>query len=118
MSIQSKLLRVLQEREVTRVGGERVVHVVVSVVAATNRDLEALVKDGQFREDLYYRLNVIPLRLPPLRARPGDVAALLDHFVRSFAERYGRSVPLPPPELLAAARTYPWPGSVRELRNF
>jgi two-component system response regulator AtoC len=118
LSIQSKLLRVLQEREVTRVGGERVEQVDVRVVAATNRDLEALVKDGQFRDDLYYRLNVIPLRLPPLRERAGDVTALLDHFVRSFADRYGRSVPLPPPELLAAARTYPWPGNVRELRNF
>jgi two-component system response regulator AtoC len=87
------------------------------VIAATNRDLEALVKEGQFRDDLYYRLNVIPLRLPPLRERVGDVPALLDHFVRSFADRYGRSVPLPPPGVLAAARAYPWPGNVRELRN-
>ncbi len=118
LAIQSKLLRVLQEREVTRVGGERVEQVDVRVVAATNRDLEALVKEGQFRDDLYYRLNVIPLRLPPLRERAGDVVALLDHFVRSFADRYGRSLPLPPPELIAAARTYPWPGNVRELRNF
>ena len=87
------------------------------MIAATNRDLEALVKEGQFRDDLYYRLNVIPIRLPPLRERPGDLAPLLDHFLRSFAERYGRQVPLPPPEVLAAARAYPWPGNVRELRN-
>jgi two-component system response regulator AtoC len=117
LAVQAKLLRVLQEREVTRVGGDRVEHVDVRVVAATNRDLEALVKEGQFRDDLYYRLNVIPLRLPPLRERAGDLPALVDHFVRSFADRYGRSVPLPPPEVLAAARTYPWPGNVRELRN-
>jgi two-component system response regulator AtoC len=116
-AIQAKLLRVLQEREVTRVGGDRAESVDVRVVAATNRDLEALTKEGQFRDDLYYRLNVIPLRLPPLRERPGDVPALVDHFVRSFAERYGRPVPLPPPEVLSAARGYPWPGNVRELRN-
>jgi two-component system, NtrC family, response regulator AtoC len=116
-SIQAKLLRALQEREVTRVGAERIERVDVRVVAATNRDLEALVKDGQFRDDLYYRLNVIPLRLPPLRERPGDVPTLVDHFVRFFAERLGRPVPMPPPEVLAAAESYPWPGNVRELRN-
>ncbi|MFO0581701.1 MAG: sigma-54 dependent transcriptional regulator [Anaeromyxobacter sp.] len=117
LAIQGKLLRVLQEREVTRVGSDRPEPVDVRVIAATNRDLEALVKEGQFRDDLYYRLNVIPIRLPPLRERPGDLAPLLDHFLRSFAERYGRQVPLPPPEVLAAARAYPWPGNVRELRN-
>jgi two-component system response regulator AtoC len=117
LAIQAKLLRVLQEREITRVGSNRAERVDVRVVAATNRDLEALVKDGQFRDDLYYRLNVIPVRLPPLRERPGDLPALLDHFIRSFADRYGRPVPLPPPDVLAAARAYPWPGNVRELRN-
>jgi two-component system response regulator AtoC len=117
LAIQAKLLRALQEREVTRVGAERTERVDVRVVAATNRDLEALVKEGRFRDDLYYRLNVIPLRLPPLRERPGDLPALLDHFVRSFAERLGRPVPMPPPEVLAAAARYPWPGNVRELRN-
>jgi two-component system response regulator AtoC len=117
LSVQAKLLRVLQEREITRVGAERSERVDVRVVAATNRDLEDLVKEGRFRDDLYYRLNVIPLRLPPLRERPGDVPALVDHFVRSFAERLGRAVPLPPPEVLAAAGGYAWPGNVRELRN-
>ena len=117
LAIQGKLLRVLQEREVTRVGGDRPEPVDVRVIAATNRDLEALVKEGQFRDDLYYRLNVIPIRLPPLRERPGDLPALLDHFLRSFADRYGRPAPLPAPEVLAAARAYPWPGNVRELRN-
>jgi two-component system response regulator AtoC len=115
--VQAKLLRALQEREITRVGAERIERVDVRVVAATNRDLEALVKEGQFRDDLYYRLDVIPLRLPPLRERPGDLPALVDHFVRSFGERLGRAVPMPPPEVLAAAAGYPWPGNVRELRN-
>ena len=117
LSVQAKLLRVLQEREVTRVGSNQAEPIDVRVVAATNRDLEALTKDGQFRDDLYYRLNVIPLRLPPLRERPDDVPALVEHFVRSFAERHGKPLPLPPPEVLAAARTYPWAGNVRELRN-
>ncbi len=117
LAVQAKLLRALQEREISRVGGERAERVDVRVVAATNRDLEDLVKEGRFRDDLYYRLNVIPLRLPPLRERPDDVPALVDHFLRSFAERLGRTVPLPPPEVLAAARSYAWPGNVRELRN-
>jgi two-component system response regulator AtoC len=117
LSIQGKLLRVLQEREITRVGGQRAEKVDVRIVGATNRDLEALVKEGLFRDDLYYRLNVIPLRLPPLRERPGDLTALLDHFLRSFADRFGRAVPPPPAAVLAAARAYPWPGNVRELRN-
>jgi two-component system response regulator AtoC len=89
----------------------------VRIVAATNRDLEALVHEGRFRDDLYYRLNVIPIRLPPLRERTGDLPALLEHFLGSFARRYGRAAPVPPPDLLAAARAYPWPGNVRELRN-
>jgi two-component system, NtrC family, response regulator AtoC len=117
LGIQAKLLRVLQEREITRVGGQRAEKVDVRIVAATNRDLEALVKEGKFRDDLYYRLNVIPLRLPPLRERPGDLPALLEHFLRSFAGRFGREVPPPPPPVLAAAQAYPWPGNVRELRN-
>jgi two-component system response regulator AtoC len=117
LAIQAKLLRVLQEREITRVGGQRAEKLDVRIVAATNRDLEALVKEGKFRDDLYYRLNVIPVRLPALRERPGDLAALLEHFLHSFAERFGRSVPPPPPAVLAAALAYPWPGNVRELRN-
>jgi two-component system response regulator AtoC len=116
-SIQAKLLRVLQEQEITRVGGEAAVKVDVRIVAATNRDLEALVAEGRFRDDLYYRLNVIPIRLPPLRERPGDLPALMEHFLGSFGARYGRSPPIPPPDLLGAARAYPWPGNVRELRN-
>jgi two-component system response regulator AtoC len=117
LALQAKLLRVLQEQEITRVGGQDAVRVDVRIVTATNRDLEALVREGRFRDDLYYRLNVIPIRLPPLRERPGDLPDLLGHFLGSFAARYGRAAPIAPPELLAAARAYPWPGNVRELRN-
>ncbi len=117
LAIQAKLLRVLQEQEITRVGALAPLRVDVRIVAATNRDLELLVKEGRFRDDLYYRLNVIPLRLPALRERTGDLPALLQHFLSSFAARYGRSAPMPPPELLASMRAYAWPGNVRELRN-
>jgi len=117
LAIQAKLLRVLQEQELTRVGAKDAIKVDVRIVAATNRGLEELVKDGRFRDDLYYRLNVIPIRLPPLRERTGDLPALLEHFLGSFAARYGRAAPIAPPDLLAAARAYPWPGNVRELRN-
>jgi two-component system response regulator AtoC len=117
LAIQAKLLRVLQEHEITRVGARDAVRVDVRIVAATNRDLEAAVQAGRFRDDLYYRLNVIPIRLPPLRERPGDLALLLQHFLRSFADRYGRPAPAPPPEALATLQAYAWPGNVRELRN-
>jgi two-component system, NtrC family, response regulator AtoC len=117
LAIQAKLLRVLQEQEITRVGAQDPIRVDVRIVAATNRPLEQLVREGKFRDDLYYRLNVIPLRLPPLRARPSDLPALMEHFLGSFARRYGRESPLPPPEVMAAAQAYPWPGNVRELRN-
>ncbi|HZZ83110.1 MAG TPA: sigma-54 dependent transcriptional regulator [Anaeromyxobacteraceae bacterium] len=117
LAVQAKLLRVLQERELSRVGSALPVRVDVRIVAATNRDLEAMVKDGRFREDLYYRLNVIPIQLPPLRDRPGDLPALMGHFLGEFARRYGREPAAAPPELLAAARAWPWPGNVRELRN-
>jgi two-component system response regulator AtoC len=117
VELQAKLLRVVQEREVQRIGGARATPVDVRIVAATNRDLEALVAEGRFRDDLYYRLNVIPLVLPPLRERPADLPALLEHFVHSFAARYGRPAPPTPPDVLQAIRGYPWPGNVRELRN-
>ncbi len=117
LAVQAKLLRVLQEQEITRVGARDAVRVDVRIVTATNRDLEAAVKEGRFRDDLYYRLNVIPLRLPPLRERPQDLPALLTHFLGSFSERYGRPAPPIPPEALAALQGYAWPGNVRELRN-
>jgi two-component system response regulator AtoC len=117
LAVQAKLLRVLQDCEITRVGGERPIRVDVRIVTATNQDLDALVAEGRFREDLYYRLNVIPLRLPPLRERPADLPLLMEHFLHGFAQRYGKERLPAPPEILAAARAYPWPGNVRELRN-
>ncbi len=116
-TVQAKLLRVLQEQEITRVGAQDAVRVDVRIVTATNRDLEAAVKEGRFRDDLYYRLNVIPITLPPLREKPQDLPALLEHFLGSFSVRYGRPAPPPPPETLAALEGYAWPGNVRELRN-
>lgn len=114
---QIKLLRVLQEREFERVGGEQTLSVDVRVIAATHRDLQGLVAEGKFRSDLYYRLHIIPLQLPPLRERGGDILLLADHFLRRIARMLGR--PLLP--LTPAARQlleeYGWPGNVRELEN-
>lgn len=117
LSVQVKLLRFLQEREFERVGGDEPLHVDVRVVAATNRDLKAMVEDHTFREDLYYRLNVVRLEVPPLRARPSDVPLLAEHFLRRFAlenekELLGFSADAR--EVLVA---HPWPGNVRELQN-
>ncbi|HET8733998.1 MAG TPA: sigma-54 dependent transcriptional regulator, partial [Anaeromyxobacteraceae bacterium] len=117
LPLQAKLLRVLQEREFVRIGGTTPIRSDVRIVAATNRDLAALVREGRFRDDLYYRLNVIPLRLPPLRERGGDLPELLGHFLASFGRQYGKPPPPVPPDVLRAALAYPWPGNVRELRN-
>ncbi|MNT23680.1 C4-dicarboxylate transport transcriptional regulatory protein DctD [compost metagenome] len=117
MPLQIKLLRVLQERVVERLGSNQPVPVNTRVVAATKADLRALSDAGQFRADLYYRLNVITLELPPLRERREDVPALFEHFVAQAALRFNReAVPATPAEL-AALVAYPWPGNVRELRN-
>jgi formate hydrogenlyase transcriptional activator len=117
-SAQVKLLRVLQERELTRVGGEEALHVDVRVIAATHRPLEALVASGTFRNDLYYRLNVFPLKLPPLRERAGDLPALAEALLARISTRLGRAEPprLTPAALASLAR-HPWPGNVRELEN-
>jgi DNA-binding NtrC family response regulator len=114
---QVKLLRVLQEREFERVGGNQPVRVDVRVVAATNRDLKAMVAAGTFREDLYYRLNVINLTLPALRERPSDVPALAAHFLKRFAEENGKPILTISDAVLAQLASYPWPGNVRELEN-
>lgn len=113
-ALQAKLLRVLQEREVDRVGGQKPIPIDVRVVATTNRDIKQAVKKGEFREDLYYRLNVIPLMVPPLRDRTGDIKLLVEHFVRKFTSGAIKSVPA---ELLDELSTYAWPGNVRELQN-
>ena len=116
-SIQVKLLRVLQERKFERVGGEETIEVDVRVVSATNRDLEAAVKTGRFREDLYYRLAVVPVVLPPLRERPGDVEELARWFLSQRAPKLGRAVTGFDPEALELLRRHRWPGNVRELEN-
>ena len=114
---QVKVLRALQERKVTRVGATSEIAVDVRLVAATNRDLAADVKAGRFREDLYYRLNVVQVDLPPLRERLGDVAPLAQHFVEKFAAEYGKSVRGVSPEGMQLLRAYRYPGNVRELQN-
>ena len=117
LELQAKLLRVLQEGELERVGGDRTIRVDVRVIAATHRDLEALVREGDFREDLYYRLNVFPVEMPPLRGRPGDIPLLVGHFARKYAKKFGRAMGPIPRAMMAAFEKYPWPGNVRELEN-
>ena len=114
---QAKLLRVLEEQEVERVGGTRPIPVDVRVLAATNKDLPAAIEAGEFREDLYYRLNVVPIAVPPLRRRLGDVPELVDHFREGFTEEGGRPLPPLTPGALQALAAWDWPGNVRELRN-
>jgi DNA-binding NtrC family response regulator len=116
-SLQAKLLRVLQEREFEPLGAERSQKVDVRVIAATNRDIKRLVEDGRFLEDLFYRLNVIPLVLPPLRERREDVPVLVEHFLHKHAARSGRKIDEIREEALARLNAYDWPGNVRELEN-
>jgi transcriptional regulator with GAF, ATPase, and Fis domain len=115
--VQAKLLRALQEGEVQRLGSLAVRHVDVRVVAASNRDLLAEVRAGRFREDLYYRLAVVPIRVPPLRERREDIPLLVEHFVRQEAQRLGRTIRAVSADTLAALAAHDWPGNVRELRN-
>ena len=117
LGMQVKLLRVLQNRTVERLGGTRVVPVNVRVLAGTKRDLRQLVADGKFREDLYYRLNVLPLTLPPLRDRPEDIPVLMEAFFARFFGRRGEPAPPSTPAVIRAFTAYPWPGNVRELEN-
>jgi len=116
-AIQVKLLRVIQEREFRRVGGTQDMKVDVRVIAATNRDLEKAVADGSFREDLYYRLDVIPIRLPPLRLRAGDIPLLVAHFLEKFAHESGRAAPTLTGEAMHVLLGHEWRGNVRELEN-
>ncbi len=115
--LQAKLLRVLQEREIERVGGTRSIKVDVRVVGATNVDLKKAVSALTFREDLYYRLNVLPIHIPPLRDRREDIPLLADHFIRKYNRDFGKHIDSLAPEALVALQDYPWPGNVRELQN-
>ncbi len=116
--LQPKLLRVLQEQEFERLGSARTHQVDVRLVAATNRNLVDMVKRNEFRSDLYYRLNVFPIPLPPLRARREDIPALVEHFVEIYARRMGKQIEHIPPETMSALASYQWPGNIRELQNF
>jgi formate hydrogenlyase transcriptional activator len=117
LELQPKLLRALQEQEFERLGSTRTVSVDVRLVAATNRDLGRMVADGQFRSDLYYRLNVFPVVLPPLRERQGDIPVLARHFTQKFARRMGRQIESIPTAVMDALTLYPWPGNIREMQN-
>ncbi len=117
MEVQIKLLRTLQEREFERVGGSETIKVDVRLVSATNRNLEQMIEDNEFREDLYYRLNVFPINLPPLRERLDDLPPLVSHFIAKFSRNTGARAPLATAEALAKLREYTWPGNVRELEN-
>jgi transcriptional regulator with GAF, ATPase, and Fis domain len=117
LDLQVKLLRVLQEGEIERLGGTRTLRVDVRVIAATNRDLAKQVQEGRFREDLYYRLNVFPIQVPPLRERREDILPLVRHFVLHFGNTMGKKIESIPRPTLDALLAYAWPGNVRELRN-
>jgi two-component system response regulator HydG len=117
LKTQTDLLRVLQEREITRVGSTHPIHVDFRCIAATNRNVEQLVKDGRFRPDLFYRLNVFQIQLPPLRERKGDIPILADHFVRKFAASMNKRITRVSPAAMALLDHYEWPGNIRELEN-
>ena len=115
--LQAKLLRFLEEKTFKRVGGAADIRVDVRVVAATNRNLEEEVKHGRFREDLYYRLNVLPIALPPLRARADDIPRLVHYFVDTYNDEFRKRVRRVAPETMKRLQAYGWPGNIRELRN-
>jgi formate hydrogenlyase transcriptional activator len=117
LALQPKLLRILQEQEFERLGSGRTHRIDVRLVAATHRDLNEMVARNEFRSDLYYRLNVFPILLPPLRERRHDIPELVAHFVKTFSQRMGKPIRHIPPETLAAFSSYSWPGNIRELQN-
>jgi transcriptional regulator with GAF, ATPase, and Fis domain len=117
LDLQSKLLRVLEEGNFERLGSSKPLHVNVRIVAATNRDIAQAVKDGKFRQDLFYRLNVFPIVIPPLRERPEDIPFLVRAVVKEFQKRMGKEIESIPKKTMKALQSYSWPGNVRELRN-
>jgi formate hydrogenlyase transcriptional activator len=118
LELQPKLLRALQDQEFERLGGTRTIKVNVRILSATNRDLAKAVARHEFRSDLYYRLHVFPVRMPPLRERKGDIPLLVDFFVNKFAHRMNKRIDLVPAEAMQALEQWHWPGNVRELENF
>jgi formate hydrogenlyase transcriptional activator len=117
LELQPKLLRVLQEREFERLGSTRTQKIDVRLVAATHRNLEGMIRDNQFRSDLYYRLSVFPIEVPPLRERAGDIPLLVHHFVHEFSQRMDRRIETIPDDTMDALKKYAWPGNIRELQN-
>jgi len=117
LELQPKLLRALQEKQFERLGGQNTLQVDVRVIAATNQDLWRMVEEKKFRADLYYRLNVFPITLPPLRERQGDIPLLIEYFVQKFAERQGKTIDEIPDEVMDVLQRYEWPGNIRELQN-
>ena len=115
--LQAKILRVLQEREFEKVGSTETISVDVRVIAATNRDLKSMIEEGNFRRDLYYRLNVVAIEVPPLRERPEDISLLVEHFTGKYSREWGKEVAPPSDEAMGIMRAYPWPGNVREIQN-
>jgi formate hydrogenlyase transcriptional activator len=115
--VQVKLLRVLEDRQIERLGNPKSIPVNVRIIAATHRDLEERVADGLFRSDLFYRLNVFPIHVPPLRDRIEDIPVLVWHFIREFSEQFGKRIDSIAPAMMAQLTQYPWPGNIRELRN-
>jgi two-component system, NtrC family, response regulator AtoC len=116
--LQAKLLHVLQDHQYSRLGGRHLVDTDVRVLAATNVDVQEAMKSGRFREDLYYRLNVLSINVPPLRERTTEIPLLFRHFLDKYSEKFGKSPQTPSKHLLDAAVNYPWPGNLRELENF
>jgi transcriptional regulator with GAF, ATPase, and Fis domain len=114
---QAALLRVLQEREFERVGGSHLIHIDVRVIAATNRDLRTSVANGTFRQDLFYRLNIFPVEVPPLRERKQDILMLAEYFVQRYAKRAGKDIRSIDKKTLSVLQSYDWPGNIRELQN-
>ena len=117
LELQTKLLQVIQEGEFERLGSSRTIKVDVRVIAATNRNLEAEVREGRFREDLWYRLNIFPITVPPLRERMEDIALLVDFYVEKISKRLGKSIESIPTSVMNTLQNYSWPGNVRELEN-
>jgi transcriptional regulator with GAF, ATPase, and Fis domain len=116
-NVQVKLLRVLEERQIERLGSPKAIAVDVRIIAATHRNLEKRIEEGEFREDLFYRLNVFPILIPPLRERTDDIPLLVWHFVGEFSKAYGKRIDTIPRRNMAALQQYLWPGNIRELRN-